>query len=222
MGGGAGRGRRRRQVTEEEAALWRAVTRHDVRHRSDASKPLGDEADKPAAPPRAAQTAPPVSDPPALAAAPPPRRLKPTGTPQPLVSVNRAPDPVGRLSPNTPGIDRNTARRLRQGRIEPDARIDLHGMTAERAHGALRAFLMREHASGSRVVLVITGKGGRRREPEGYEMRELPEGSGVLKSLTPHWLGTPPLSQLVVGQFQASPKHGGSGALYVYLRKSRR
>lgn len=94
-------------------------------------------------------------------------------------------------------------------------------MTAERAHGALRAFISREYAAGSRLVLVITGKGGRRADelegPRGYG-----PGRGVLKTLTPIWLDEPPLSQMIVGVFQAHQKHGGGGALYVYLRKSGR
>ena len=127
---------------------------------------------------------------------------------------------VARLSPNTPGLDRNTARRLKQGRVDPDARIDLHGMTSEQAHRALFSFLMRESAHGSRCVLVITGKGGRVRNDD-FSMRDPEPGSGVLKSMTPHWLATPPLSHLVVGVFQAHIRHGGDGALYVYLRKQR-
>lgn len=127
---------------------------------------------------------------------------------------------VGRLSQKTPGLDRNTARRLKQGRVEPDARLDLHGMTAEQAHNALRAFIFREQMRGGRCVLVITGKGGRFQDDD-FAMRPSVPGQGVLKTLTPQWLSTPPLSQLVVGVYQAHVRHGGAGALYVYLRKNR-
>lgn len=223
-GGGSGRGRRR-ALTPEERDLWRAVTRHDKPLKSDARRagPAADPNDPTRPAPRAEPKrapAPPPSDP--HAPPPHPRTLRPHGQPEPPVSIRRAPSPIDPLSPATPGLDRNTARRLRKGQIDPDARIDLHGMTAERAHRALLSFMMREHAAGSRCVLVITGKGGRRQDRDGYEMREVAEGAGVLKSLTPHWLATPPLSGLVVGVYQANIRHGGGGALYVYLKKPRR
>ncbi|MEO1330146.1 MAG: Smr/MutS family protein [Pseudomonadota bacterium] len=200
--------------------MWRNVTRNDTPLEPEARNRVPTTTDesakpRPRTPDRVFDHPPPPPRPPAL-------RLKPLGAKEPRISIDRAPTPVRPLGLSTPGLDRNTARRLKQGKIVPDARIDLHGMTADRAHRALTSFLMREHAAGSRCVLVITGKGGRTRERSGYEMREHAEGAGVLKSQTPHWLATPPLAQLVVGVFQASIRHGGAGALYVYLRKPRR
>ena len=43
-------------------------------------------------------------------------------------------------------MDRRRFEKLRRGRIEPEARLDLHGMTAERAHAALTGFILRAHA----------------------------------------------------------------------------
>lgn len=123
------------------------------------------------------------------------------------------------LSPSTPGLDRRTSERLRRGKIVPEARLDLHGMTSARAHQALIGFISRSAAGGMRCVLVITGKGGRPRAPEPGEWREPEPGMGVLKSLTPQWLAQPPLSALVVGVYPAHVSHGGGGAFYVYLRK---
>lgn len=116
-----------------------------------------------------------------------------------------------------PGVDGATARRLKRGTQEPDARLDLHGMTAERAHRTLVGFILQAHRSGARLALVITGKGGRRESSDG--LRPVEPGRGVLKSLTPEWLAQPPLSACVVGVYPAHQRHGGSGALYVYLRK---
>lgn len=211
MGGGSKRGRRR-TLSTDELELWRRVTRDDAPLRRGA----GPKVEPPEPAPRRAEPTPPS------APSRPARTLRPSGASEPPVSIRRAHQPVDRLTPSTPGLDRNTARRLRQGRIDPDARLDLHGMTAERAHRALQSFLMREHAAGSRCVLVITGKGGRRADRDAHHMREFPENAGVLKSMTPHWLATPPLSSLVVGVYQANIRHGGGGALYVYLRKPRR
>ena len=56
-------------------------------------------------------------------------------------------------------MDRRRFEKLRRGRMEPEARIDLHGMTAERAHAALTGFILRAHDEDLRLVLVITGKG---------------------------------------------------------------
>lgn len=106
-------------------------------------------------------------------------------------------------------MDRKAYTRLKRGKSKPDARIDLHGMTADTAHAALTAFLLRAHADQKRLVLVITGKG--RTNEEGR--------MGVLKRQVPHWLERPPLRQIVLQTAEAHQRHGGSGALYVYLRR---
>lgn len=148
------------------------------------------------------------------------RRIRLEGAPRPPIATPPQRPLVDALSPSTPGLDRRTAQRLRRGRIEPDARIDLHGMTAARAHTALIGFIHRSHANGLRCVLVITGKGGRPRNPEPGQWREPPPGEGVLKAHAPLWLAEPPLAGMVVGVYPAHVSHGGGGAYYVYLRKS--
>lgn len=150
---------------------------------------------------------------------------RPSGPPAAQLTTWRhpLPDRPTPVAPITPGLDRGTARRLGRGRIEPQARLDLHGMTADRAHGALAAFIAGAVAQGLRCVLVVTGKGmGRPDEvwPPRDEGRAA-RGEGVLRRETPRWLATPPLSGMVVGVFEAHPKHGGGGALYVYIRRRR-
>ncbi|MEO0681713.1 MAG: Smr/MutS family protein [Pseudomonadota bacterium] len=135
----------------------------------------------------------------------------------PQVAVQRARSPYDALDPAA-GLDRRTADRLRRGKRTPEARLDLHGMTADRAHAALGAFLRRARAEGKRCVLVITGKGGRKPAEDAPYM---PERTGVLRYAVPEWLSTAPLSPLVVGVYKAHQTHGGEGALYVYLRKPR-
>lgn len=107
-----------------------------------------------------------------------------------------------------PGLDRRTADRLRKGTRAPDARIDLHGMTAERAHRACLRFLGEAVSRGLRVALVITGKGRS-------------GGGGVLRDSLPGWLRASPLGQSIVGVYQAHRRHGGEGAFYVYLKRRR-
>ena len=102
-------------------------------------------------------------------------------------------------------IDEPTLRKLKKGRLAIDDVLDLHGMTQERAHAALARFLSATHAAGGRIVLIITGKG--------------PGGDGVLRRQVPNWLRQAPLSGLVSGIREAHAAHGGSGALYVRLRK---
>ena len=122
-------------------------------------------------------------------------------------------------------IERRKARRISAGRIEIEARIDLHGMRQAEAHTALRRFLFSAHASGRRWVLVITGKGEPARSPwasdaafDGGEPRE----RGVLRRNVPHWLAEPALRSIVVGYSTAAIRHGGEGALYVQLRRRER
>ncbi len=106
-------------------------------------------------------------------------------------------------------MDRKAYEALRRGRLEPEARIDLHGLTSERAHAALQSFILSSHAEGRRLVLVITGKGRSN------------EGPGALRRGAPHWLALPPLAARVLEIAPAHRRHGGDGALYVYLRRLR-
>jgi DNA-nicking Smr family endonuclease len=115
-----------------------------------------------------------------------------------------------------PGLDRRTQLRLQRGQIPIEARIDLHGMTREKAHAGLNAFLARQTALGRRCVLVITGKG--RPQPEwGSQEREI----GVIRRTLPDWLRDHPNRDRVLAFATAQPQDGGSGAWYVLLRRRR-
>ena len=105
------------------------------------------------------------------------------------------------------GIDKSSARRLTRGSFEIDDRLDLHGMTEAIAHRALLKFVSSAHFSSYRTLLIITGKGT--------------AGQGVLRRKVPHWLKEPPLADKVLAITEASPKDGGSGALYVRMRRKR-
>lgn len=118
--------------------------------------------------------------------------------------------------PAAPDIDRRTYQRLKRGQTKPEARIDLHGMTADTAHGALTDFLFRAHASGKRLVLVITGKGR-----SGADDDPVPIRFGVLRQSLPRWVAQPPLNALVLNIAEAHQRHGGSGAFYLTLRRAR-
>ena len=116
------------------------------------------------------------------------------------------------------GLDGNTQERLNRGLIPPDASLDLHGMTQTAAHRALQHFLRGARERDNRLIVVVTGKGNPR-APDAAPWTESPH--GVLKEMVPRWLAEPGLAQLVARVQPAHIRHGGSGALYVYLRKSR-
>ena len=101
-------------------------------------------------------------------------------------------------------VPANTDRPVRRGRVEIDARVDLHGMTREQARAALATALMRTAKRSGRCLLVITGKG--------------PRLEGVLRSSLPGWLNAPDLRPFVASLAPAHVRHGGSGAWYVFLR----
>jgi DNA-nicking Smr family endonuclease len=116
------------------------------------------------------------------------------------------------------GINGATQERLKRGMVQPDARIDLHGMTQDAAHRTLFAWLAMAHARGHRLVLVITGKGNPKNDDNAPWMMSP---HGVLKQMVPRWLNEPGLAALIASTSPAHARHGGDGALYVYLRKNR-
>ena len=111
-------------------------------------------------------------------------------------------------------MDAGTHARMQRGKLAPEARIDLHGMTLAEAHPELIHFILNAQSAGLRLVLVITGK-GKRREDAG----PIPQRVGALRHQVPQWLRLPPLGPAVLQITEAHLKHGGSGAFYVYLRR---
>jgi DNA-nicking Smr family endonuclease len=111
-------------------------------------------------------------------------------------------------------LERRLRTQLRRGQQTVEAKIDLHGLRQDEAHSVLNGFLRREQRRGAKLVLVVTGKGGVGASLFGDER-------GVLRRMVPHWLGLPEMRALVVGFEEAEQRHGGSGALYIRLRRSR-
>lgn len=131
----------------------------------------------------------------------------------PLNSKKPAPPPRARdelLSHgSSAGLDRRNAERLRRGKMVIEATLDLHGMTQAQAHGALSRFIQRSEAAGRRCVLVITGKGVAK------------ESGGVLRNQVPNWLNEPGNRERIIAFNYAQQGHGGTGALYVLLKRRR-
>lgn len=144
-----------------------------------------------------------------------PGRLAPTVKPPPVeaapahLPLPRAPAAATPKSVRPPeSIEPGRHKRIVRGHEPLEARIDLHGMTHDRARAALEAYILRVWDDGCREVLVITGKGT--------------QGDGILRRFTPEWLAAPPLRAVVAGVSQAHRRHGGEGALYVALKRKTR
>ena len=101
-------------------------------------------------------------------------------------------------------MDKRRFQRMTRGKLQPEARIDLHGMTLAQAHAALNGFILRAQANGLRLVLVITGK-GRQADDDG----PIPRRRGALKHDVPQWLRMAPLAGCVLEIREAHARHGG-------------
>ena len=106
------------------------------------------------------------------------------------------------------GIGRHTMRKLKRGELPVQAHIDLHGLTKKDAEEAVRRFLITSHYRGLRCVLIIHGRG-----------LNSPDSFPVLKERLPVWLNRGPARKIVMAFSSAQPYDGGTGAIYVLLRK---
>lgn len=139
----------------------------------------------------------------------------------PYIHVPRA---AARAPPPITGFDRRTAQKLTRGNVEIESRFDLHGTGIEVARVRLLQFLRRANAEGLRTVLVITGKGDSpyaRHTLHGSDHFHAPERQGRLRRMLPEWLHESEFRTLVSGFQPAHPKHGGGGAFYVKMRRTR-
>jgi len=177
-----------RRLAADDAGLWRRAMRDVAPLPGRGVTPLDRDLPDRGRPGRIAGETPAVQ-------APVPHRPPPPARPQPPLP------PLDRFA----GVDRATAERLKRGRYQVEARLDLHGMTQAEAHRALSGFVGRSRAAGRRCVLVITGHGRMT--------------GGVLKSAVPRWLAEPGLRPDVLAITPAQPRAGGDGALYVLLRR---
>lgn len=195
--------KRPRHLSPEERALWDTVARQ--------AKPLDEVRPKKVTAPEAK-----------------PKPLKPMDTRAPLpqfrvgqqVDISRGhdilPSVTDRLNGAPVNMDHKSFGKMKRGKLMPEARLDLHGMTMAEAHPELMAFILGSQAVDRRLVLVITGK-GKDRDDGG----PIPTRHGVLRHQVPQWMALPPLRQAILQVTPAHLKHGGHGAYYVYLRRRR-
>ncbi|MBJ7500771.1 MAG: Smr/MutS family protein [Sphingopyxis sp.] len=183
-----------RRLAPEESALWKKVAA-TVTPLPKAPAPLA-----PAAPPKPTPRSgavPAAPSRPAPAKLPPPRRTHQTAT-----------------------LDGHWDRRLRKGLVRPDMSIDLHGHTLASAQALLDDAIGRALLRGARVLLVVAGRlrPGADRLPQ---MHGDPRPRGAIRASLPDWLAFSPHADGIVALRPAHISHGGAGAVYVILRRSR-
>ena len=108
------------------------------------------------------------------------------------------------LSYSRGGLQHKTLKQLRQGRNPVEAVLDLHGLTVEQARKELLHFLTVCEADGARHVIIVHGKG--------FRSKDKP----VIKPMVNRWLRA---TDKVLAFHTAQAKDGGSGAVYVLLKK---
>ncbi|MET4127659.1 Smr/MutS family protein [Roseovarius sp. MBR-6] len=192
---------RKRHLRPEEEALWQEVARRTVPLKP--QRPAMPLLSKPA--PREDPASQPIA----------PFRPGPVARPG-APGLDMLPGLTDRSKTPPVAMDRKAFERLRRGKLTPEVKIDLHGMTLDQAHGALTGFILRAHGQGRRLVLVVTGKGKHRDDGGPIPVRQ-----GVLRHNVPHWLRMAPLGPLVLQITEAHLRHGGGGAYYVYLKRQR-
>jgi DNA-nicking Smr family endonuclease len=134
-----------------------------------------------------------------------------------VIEEKTPPKKTERKQFQNPQLDKRTFEKLRKGKLPIEARLDLHGMNKEKAHEAVTHFIKGSYAWGLRTLIIITGKGKSKSKAEDW----LVKGQGVLKENVPYWLESKNLKPYILKFVTAQPKDGGSGALYIYLKRKR-
>jgi len=111
-------------------------------------------------------------------------------------------------------LDGGWDRRISRGFVAPDATLDLHGHTLASAYALLDHGLDRSVSRGDRVLLLVTGKPPR---PDS----ERPHARGAIRAAVADWLAASRHAGSIAAVRGAHPRHGGSGALYIVLRRPR-
>lgn len=147
------------------------------------------------------------------ASAPAGRAPNSPARPAPAPPVVAAPGQVRALDRH--GLDGSWEKKLARGALHPDFTLDLHGHSLDAAHARLDHGLAQAAALGARVVLVITGK------PRPAEAADRGGQRGAIRAKLIDWLAAGPHAQNIAALRGAHRRHGGSGALYLILRRSR-
>jgi len=107
-------------------------------------------------------------------------------------------------------LDRSTEQKIRKGKYPIDGRIDLHGLTQDEAYESLSKFIGSAWQEKKRCLLIITGKGS------------VSSGGGVLRQKLPLWLEGPIFKSKIIFSCPSHIKHGGLGAVYIFLKRQKK
>jgi DNA-nicking Smr family endonuclease len=133
---------------------------------------------------------------------PPPPQTQPPRTPDQPLKTKPRPTPKPLQTDATPaGVDKSTWQKFASGKRRPEKKLDLHGLTATRAHHATTAFIQHAALNQIRCIEIVTGKGE------------------ILARELPHWLNTPSLRPLILAITHAPTAN--TGAIRILLRRTR-
>lgn len=108
------------------------------------------------------------------------------------------------------GIDKNSDKKLKSGKLKIDLKLDFHGLTFSEAFDLLLYSIDRAYNQGFRCLLVVTGKG-----------KNTKQGKDSIKSQISKWLQHPNISSKIIKYVDANIKHGGTGAIYILLKRNK-
>ena len=146
----------------------------------------------------------------ALAPKPPARR------PAPKLSPPVHPKPTKLAKPALrQGLDGNWERKLSRAGMAPDFTLDLHGLTLDAAYQRLNRGMAQAIAQDARLLLVIAGK------PRPTEAADRGSHRGAIRAKLLDWIAAGPHSGAVAAVRPAHRRHGGAGALYIVLKRTR-
>ena len=114
------------------------------------------------------------------------------------------------------GIDSSTLRKFKREEFKVEATLDLHGLNEAEAFDKVDNFIPQCYFCGKRCIIIITGKGLTvNKDDDVFKER------GILKNRVPKWLNTPRLRAMILIYKHPTAKLGGSGALYILLRRNK-
>lgn len=134
-------------------------------------------------------------------------------------ALKPTPMPGGDHFENLKNKDSNWSKRLKQGKGLIEGKIDLHGMTCVQAYAELLSYLEKAQKKSKRVILVITGKGAPHNFDADLSFSDYKNSRGVLRREVPMWLSGTAMRSMIISFEEARIRHGGSGALYVILKR---
>ena len=137
---------------------------------------------------------------------------------KPVILVKQATPKAARVNPAPPkpaalnNLDGSWDRRIGKGAVIPDVSVDLHGSGLSSAYARLDGALEQAIAQNMRVILLVTGKVRAHDRATG-------QGRGAIASVVRDWLSASRHASRISAVRGAHPRHGGTGALYIILKR---